>query len=429
MPAALAPVAIAGPVVLAGAAWLLGLRLGHARWLPLAVLGIAVLGIIAALILPGLLADVTRTRARLELDSAAAGVVAVGIVIGHVRGRRPSSLDLLVGIALVAMVITDLAIVHSVYQRDLNLYLDAGHDFLAGRPVYAQVPLTVAPADLTQLPFVYPPVTLPLFAALAALPQPLVSVFWLVLQLLAAFAAIRLVGVPSRWAGVLLLWPPFVQGVWVGNVAIWMVLIFALVPFRRFVVGLPAMFKFQAGVAGLWLIRERDWNALGGAIGLVIALVLITLPLVGIGAWSNWYHGLLAFQRTTVNIPGIRGLALSRWIGELLALTLAVAIAGISLWAGRRASLANLGLAGVAVSPTLYLHGLTLALPGFLQLRAAVFWLLLIGTFSTGLKGWLWLILLVAALAPVIPQLRHQPSEAESDWQPLGRSDGPWPAS
>lgn len=93
----------------------------------------------------------------------------------------------------------------------------------------------------------------------------------------------------------------------------------------------------------------------------------------------------------------------------------------------RGASLADLGLASVTVSPTLYLHGVTLALAGVLQLRAAAFWLALLLAVMSGYQGFLWVVLIVGALASLVPLLRHDAGSAEAAWQPLGAMAGPWP--
>jgi hypothetical protein len=425
LPTSWAPIALAAPVAAVAFGWLLAWRRDRATWLLVGVpVGIA--GAIVVIDPTHTVRHVWSGTQRVELVLAALLVAVLGAWLGRRRAGPPRPLDLLVGLVVTGLVIADLTVVHSVYQRDLNLYLDAGHDFLSGMPVYAQQPLTVAPPDPTQLPFVYAPATLPFFALLALLPQPIVAVGWLGLQSAASLVAMRVMGVPWRWTPVLFLWPPFVQGIWVGNVAIWIVLLFALVPLRPFLVALPPFFRFQTATAGLWLIRERRWRSLAAAVLLGAALALATLPFVGVTRWIDWYHGLVAFQQSTVNLPGIRGFAISRSIGEVAALLLVVALIAASLRLRGGASLANLGLASVAASPTLYLHGLTLALPGLLQLRAAVFWVALLVAVTAGFQSFLWVVLAIGALASGVPLLRHRPGSSEAAWQPLGASAGPW---
>jgi hypothetical protein len=426
LPREFVPVAFAAPVALAGVAWLMVVRRKRVLWL--AVGALAGVGLAAFVIVDPthLLPPIWDEPRRLEIVLSAVSVVAIGAWLGRRRAGPPRPLDMLIGLVLVGMVAIDLNVVNTVYQRDLNLYLDAGRDFLGGGPVYAQQPLLVAPLDQTELPFVYPPATLPFFAALSVLPQPLVAVAWLVLQCAAALIAIRAIGVPWRWVGLLVLWPPFVQGIWVGNVAIWMVVLFAFVPIRPFLVALLPVFKFQTGLAGLWLIRERRWRSLIASILLVGGLVLATLPLVGVNLWIDWYHGIVAFEQSTINVPGIRGLAISRSIGQIAAVGMTVAIVVLSLRLKPRASLASLGLASVTVAPSLYLHGLTLALPGLLAFRAWVFWLAMLVAVVPGVQGYLWLVIVITSVASVVPLLRHDGRSVEAAWQPLGVTDGPW---
>jgi glycosyl transferase family 87 len=364
-----------------------------------------------------------------SLAAAAASLAAAaGWWFGRRRGRGPGPLDLVIGIVLVSFFLTDLVQTHSVFQRDLGIYLDAGRDYRAGLPIYDLSALHVNPSDPTQLPFLYPPVVLPLFAALSALPAPLVSGLWLAGETVAAIAAVRLLGLSWGWVVALVVWPPFVQGVWVGNVAIWMALIFAFVPLLPTLTGLPALFKFQSGLIGLWLIRERKWRALIGAGLLVAGLCLVTLPFVGVRLWEDWYHALRAFQETLRFVPAIQGVPISRAIGELAALGLAAALVIVGFLVRRGTSLATFGLASVAASPTLYLHGLTLALPGFLRFRAAAFWLAILIATTTGLFESLWLVLVFCGIASFVPALRHQPGSWDAPWQPLGDAEEPWAA-
>jgi hypothetical protein len=356
----------------------------------------------------------------------AAAAVAAGLVMGRRRRGLPQALDVLVGIVLVSFVLTDLVQTHSVFQRDYSIYLDAGRDFRAGNPVYLASPLHVAPKDPTNLPFLYPPVVLPLFAVLGAAPPLLASGLWLVLQVPAALYAIRSFGVSWGWALLLMVWPPFVQGIWVGNVAIWMVLCFALVPRLPVLAGVPSLFKFQTALIGLWLLRERRWRGLVAAGALVAGLGLVTLPLVGIELWRQWVHGLIAFQDSLTHVPQIRGVPVSRYIGAIPALILGglFVLLAFRLRAGR--SLAALGQASVAVSPTLYLHGVTLSLPSFLSLRAGFFWLAILVGASSSLVDSLWVVMVVCLVAAYVPVLRHAPGSADATWQPLGPKPEPW---
>jgi hypothetical protein len=136
----------------------------------------------------------------------------------------------------------------------------------------------------------------------------------------------------------------------------------------------------------------------------------------------------MAFERTTTNLPGIRGIALPKEIGEAAALILTAlfVLVAFQLRGGR--SLAALGQGSVASSPTLYLHGRSLALPGFLSLRAGFFWLALLVPTTTGLDQLLWLVLVGCLAAAFVPALRDTPESADARWQPLGSGEEPWRA-
>src|SRR5437667_12596487 len=67
--------------------------------------------------------------------------------------------------------------------RDLHIYVKAGERFLAGDPVYMTDLLTKRPDDLSNYPYLYPPLTLPLVAGLSLLPGVVVDWGWLVLAM------------------------------------------------------------------------------------------------------------------------------------------------------------------------------------------------------------------------------------------------------
>ena len=308
---------------------------------------------------------------------------------GWVAVRRRLSAEAAMAIlCLSAMFLNDVTTLVSQVLRDLHLYLKAGSHFLAGGPVYLQQVLAVRPDDLSNYPFLYPPLTLPVFGALSLVPSPLIDICWFGASLALALYAMRALGLSWRWAFALLLWPPFVQGLWVGNVAVPLLALFVLAP--RFGAGLmlSPVFKLYSGVTTLWLPREGRWRdvALGGAI--VIGLAIVTLPLVGLARWSEWIEGLRLFQASQVLLPAfLYGQSLPRYIPWLVALGLGVLAIVIALRSRGLVGLERLGLATIVVSPSLYAHGLLVGLPAFLRLR----------------PGWMWLALGLTGIAPAAP--------------------------
>lgn len=431
LPPSLGPIQLGAPVVVGAVAWLIASRSIHPTRSTI-LAGILVVAVLA--LVPELLRRTThdvvpslRPALRLSLLAGCAVAAGVGALLGRRRRAPPRPLDLVVALVLLGMLYTDQVITRGVFLRDLNLYLGAGRDLLAGRTVYTVVPLAAAPSDPSLLPYVYPPPTIPAFALLAALPVGLVSVAWLVLQVAAAIVAGRAIGLSWTWSVAFLLWPPIFQGVYVGNVAIWMLALFAIAPYARIALGLLPVFKLQAAIASLWLVRIMDRRAIAGSVIIGIGLVVITMPLVGLGAWTAWLRALAAFQQTIVNVPSMGGPSLARFNGQLVAVLVGGAIALSALWLRPRPALASLGLATVALSPTLYVHGLTLAWAGLLRLRAPLFWLALCLTINGRFQAQLVLPLGIAAIAAFVPALRHDPAGASARWQPLGRADDIWP--
>jgi hypothetical protein len=334
----------------------------------------------------------------------------------------------LVALAIAAMLVTDIRLIDSVFDRDLLLYLRAGSAMLHGLPVYTDVVLSQAPADPTLLPFVYPPVTLPFLAGLSVLPRPIVELLWLVLAVGASVAALRCFGVRWRWIPVLLIWPPFVQGIWAGNANTLLLLLFALAPFAPSLLVLAPVVKLQLGATALWLPRERRWQALARGLAAVALLVLATLPIVGLGSWWDWLRGLAAFSQTAAKFPSLEALALTRQVGLAIAVLFAAALIALAMVRRGRDSLATLGLASLAVSPTLYIHGLTLGLPSLLRLRGAGFWFLLAVTSTFIRQGDWWLLVAIVAVAPLIPVLLDD-DQADAAVHPIGPGLRPWPVN
>src|SRR5207247_8350258 len=110
-------------------------------------------------------------------------------------------------------------------------------------------------------------------------------------------------GVRPRWIGVLLLWPPFAQALYVGNVALPLLPLFVAAPWFGAGLVLAAIFKVYTLIAGLWLARERYWRQLAlGGLGVGLALV-ITLPITGLDRWFEWARGLEAYQASQPPFP------------------------------------------------------------------------------------------------------------------------------
>src|SRR5204862_5056656 len=157
-----------------------------------------------------------------------AGVVAFGVV-RIARGRivggriapfrfRPTEVMALE--VLAAALVDDAENSTANGLRDLHLYLHAGAQFMAGAQVYTPQSIDRYPSDLGFLPFLYPPVTLPVFGLLSQLPQTLVEVGWLLGSVALVIGSLRLLGLSWPWTIAALAWTPIEQGLFVGNVAV-----------------------------------------------------------------------------------------------------------------------------------------------------------------------------------------------------------------
>ncbi len=419
------PVRELGASLVGGA--LIGIGIGaRARNLPPVV---AIVGVIAAGAAIGRVAlaighRVGLVEGRSETTILAIAVISlvVGVVIGRSRGSGPRPTDVLVGAAVWSFVVVDLRIFGGAAFRDLGIYLRAGRDYLDGDTVYTLVPLTSIPPDTSQFPFVYPPITLPFFGLLAALPRVFVVAAWEIGSVATAVFALRWFGVSWLWVPVLLAWPPFVEGLWVGNVAIPSIL-FLAAGFRvPWLLLCGPVFKLQFGASAPWIVRERRWADLLIGLSVLFGLAVITLPFVGIGAWASWIQGLQAFQASGVSLPALFGSPLSAYLPYAIFLMVATATILAGVVASGRAGLSRLAVGSVVASPTLYRHGLLPLLPGLLRLDEVLLWVALgIVTNPTGM----WLSVSLAGLGTFWSR-RSQPPHSV---HPIGGNLDVWPVA
>jgi hypothetical protein len=336
--------------------------------------------------------------------------------------------------ALVAMVLTDISYLATQGLRDLHLYTRAGDRFLAGQPVYLEGLFIERPADLADYPFLYPPLTLPAFAALSRLLPLLLDAAWVVGSSAAAIGTLRLFGLSWRWSLLLLVWPPFFQGLQVGNVAVPLGLLFAAAPWIGAGLVVAAVFKIYSGLAALWLVRERRIGQLVAGIVLVAGAAVLTLPMVGLEAWRAWLAGLDWFRASQPLLADyLYGFGLPRYVPFVAAIAIGGLVVIAAVRGPGRDGLARLGLATVVASPSLYAHGLIVALPAFLALRARWLWVALAITSVAPGVAW-WVAIGLAILAWWVPALRRVPAprgelDPEASFHPLPSGAEPWPAA
>jgi Glycosyltransferase family 87 len=309
---------------------------------------------------------------------------------------------------------------HTNQLYDLNVYLGSASRWMEGGHPYLTGPLTAWPTDPRSDYLLYPPPLLPVFAALSKLPEGPISVGWIAFLVGCAYKAFRFLGLPRVWSLAMLAFPPVAIGFESGNVASLTFLLFTASVRRGGTLIVDWLFKTQTGLPTLWLIRERRWRGLLAGTAALVAIVLITLPLVGVDSWRAWFDGLGYRATSQANVPALYGFSAAAYLPGWAFVGLAVALVAVALLFRGRSGLAALGVATIFASPSLWPHGFAFALPAVLMLEnGAAVWLVL-GAGATGSNMWaLFYLGLVAVLAA-----RRLPS---GHLHPLAGTDGPWP--
>lgn len=400
-----------------------------AGWSALTAVALAVGGWLVWSALAGLGLDLVRGPETVVAVSFLLG----GLVRGRGTGRSVASLVVIA--AVTSWLPYDFSRIPHLPLRDFHLYLGAGATALAGKSPYLVAPIT-STANKDQLPFVYPPFTIPLFELLASLPSLIADVLWVGGSIAAVVAALWLLGVRGRWLIVLVAWPALAQGISVGNVASYTFFLFVLGFRVGAAIVLSGSFKVQSMIPILWLVRERRWRSIIEGAVAVAVLAAISLPFVGLHTWLAWPDGLRYFQESLARFPGLEGLSFVRWHGPVVAAAISVVLVAFALIARGRNGLARFGLASIVASPTLYMHGLSPALAGMLILGPELLW------FTLGLGPWhvgfhlqaAWFAIAIVALALLRARgsdlrIPDDLSQARADLHPAGRIGQVWPAS
>jgi hypothetical protein len=170
-------------------------------------------------------------------------------------------------------------------------------------------------------------------------------------------------------------------------------------------------------------VRERRWKDLFVGVGLVGAVCIVTLPLVGIQSWSAWLIGLGYRQQSQVNVPILYGNSLALIMPTVVFVAVSAAAVFAALAQRGRRGLAGLGLASIVASPSLWLHGFVMGMPALFAMPATAVWLGL-GVATIGGLG-LWAMFAVATVG-LIAGAWESPLPADP-LHPLGGRAGPWP--
>jgi alpha-1,2-mannosyltransferase len=191
-------------------------------------------------------------------------------------------------------------------HQDLDTYLHAGRDLLAGRSLYTPFLTHPFPDPTLRPAFIYPPAFALLVAPLSLLPAGAAAVLWLGTMQAAIAGALVLTCWtlrPRPWATVLMitatltfypLWVDAIQGQANGMIVLLSIAgVFLLVrgrPMGGLAIGVAAALKLTPALLAVWLLVDRRWRA---AMFCAAGFALVT----GLGALARPADSLTFFSR------------------------------------------------------------------------------------------------------------------------------------
>ena len=316
---------------------------------------------------------------------------------------------------------------HGAYNFgvDINIPLQAADRWLTGGTPYVASDFA---RDAPLPPFMYPPYVLPLVAPLTVLPRTFVDAVWVFFLAVAACWALRTLGIRAAAWPLLFFWPPLAEGVFAGNVQVLFLAALVALYYRRLddprdvadprgdprrisVLStlLPAI-KVGQFHAWLHVLRRRPRAALAGAV-IVAALVLVTLPLTGASAWTDWLAQVQRAADPAWRLGGFSLIRLVPTLGYAVVISAGVLVFFVN---GPRAG-ALVGALLVVGAPSLYLSGTLMLLPALVTIRReiALIGAALIAT-STYAGAWLGIVIVAVTIAAAerVPGLREPPAGA-----------------
>jgi alpha-1,2-mannosyltransferase len=207
------------------------------------------------------------------------------------------------------MTIAILATANGTWGYDFQAYVHAAQRLIDGQPLYDP---TVNLAGGFAI-YLYPPPFAIAFVPFALLGDPAGLIVWTAILIGCTVGAIALMPVPTplRWVVLLLAgidWP-VLYSLKLGQVGPILLLLFVL-GWRWLdrqeglgaTIGIGTLIKLQPALLGGWAALTGRWRAAGVAVGVIVVVGIATLPLVGIGAWSD-YVGLLRSVSEPVSTP------------------------------------------------------------------------------------------------------------------------------
>jgi hypothetical protein len=279
---------------------------------------------------------------------------------------------------------------------DWLTYVHAVERLLAGLPIYAPEQLAgpYVLVGVTLFGYAYPPSSVPLFIPFATYPVGLVA--WLTVNV--GLLVTGVVAILKRERGrvrpldlaaallVLAFFPGFAEGVAFGNASVGLAgfLAWAWVIGRGHaavggLAGLGATIKLVPGVLIFWSTPRTFPGVVFAAAAVAGALFILTLPLVGLGAWADYVTALSYSEPACgVDVPvsiaclltPVVGVAAAKLAGILLAIAAGIGAVVV------RPPLVSFALVVVAwLAPVTDLHAHYLLVIYVLAVVAAARWL------------------------------------------------------
>ncbi len=332
--------------------------------------------------------------------------------------RATTALRAALGLLAVAVFVTQAIPIVTTFPVaiDLIIPLNAAERWLAGEVVYVPDGFT----DLEVLPpFLYPPFVLPVVAPLTLLPELPVRWAWFALTLTAAVVACRRLALPWWLIPGVLLWSPMLGGIWGGNLQIALFAVFVLAFWQRPVrhrldpqpvhldepgVITPRTGFMAAAVGSVKVSQVQAWLAIArrsprsAMVGLVpwIALVLVTLPLVGLGLYVSWLEQV---ARASDPLWPAMGPSLLAYLPRAVFIALTVGTFALALVIRGPDTGAWLALLMLLVTPNMHDFNGVFLLPAMLIIRREFALLAAILTSTYTAEGmWLGIAIVVGAM-------------------------------
>ena len=328
------------------------------------------------------------------------------------------------------------------WAYDFRAYFDAALRLLAsGSPYQAETlggPFRPGPGGL----YLYSPLLAVALVPLTALSEETAALVWLVLHIGALGLACAAMPVPGRLRlatfGVAALSAPVLDDLRLGNVSLIVTLLAVAAwrwldrPLGSICVAMSLAIRPTMGMLGAWWLLRGVWRPAVWTALAAIVLFLVTLPLLGIGAWADY----LVVLRNIGDVTGVpRNVDLGsavllvggpEWLAPLaLFAGYAVSVAAIllSLRRDRELSFVVTLTSTLLLAPLLWGHYLTLLIVPAAFLASRGLWLglalpvlgwlpvLLVAVFPTlgdGAEAILPLVVLAGVLLPFAAQDRGQ---------------------